>query len=96
MASSSQSCVDMPSFGLVGFRGRLARTSSILAKVLAVILMLKFLSWTASGELDATDELPRLMIASIFFSSSLVRVEDSGVLAAGLRGGDETAILVTC
>ncbi|MFC6225871.1 hypothetical protein ACFP2F_21680 [Hymenobacter artigasi] len=91
IASKIQSWVDMPSLGLVGLRGRLALTSSMLAKVSAVILMLKFLSLVSAEGAVSTDELPRLMIASIFFSSILFGTGD-WCTAVFFRGGGETAI----
>ena len=92
IASNSQSWVEIPNFGLVGFRGRMALTSSILVKVSEVSLMLKFFICGGSGEPLLTEELPRLIMASIFLSPNF-RVEESGATAAVFRGGGETAII---
>lgn len=81
----------MPSFGLVGLRGRFARSSSIIVSVVEGSLILKFLILTA-GASGASEVLPRLITAAIFFSSGTGAAVGR---AAGLRmGGLEIAMLL--
>lgn len=91
IASRSQSWVEIPSFGLVGLRGRFARSSSTTISVEAGTLILKFLSLTSLVTSVGSEELPRLMTASIICSSG---ADPDGTTGALRTGGLEMAILL--